>query len=91
MRAPTFLQRARVVGRLPPDDVEDAQQLQHVLHAAGAVSAARLGLRRLPAAAQDVAAAAAAAVAVAGQRAGTQAAATAHAVLAQVLDARATW
>lgn len=52
---PTFLHGARIGGGVSSDNVEDAQQLQNVLHPAGVLAAACLGLRRLPGNAKDLA------------------------------------
>lgn len=78
-----FLRGARVGRGIPSDDVQDAQQLQDVLHAAGVLAAARLGLGHFPGHAQDLAAL----IGRDGTRAET-ARAAAHAVLAHVLEKR---
>lgn len=83
LRALAFLQGARVGRPVPSDDVEDAQQLQDVLHAAGVLAAARLGLRHLSGHAQDLTAL------IGRERARaetTRAAAHAHTVLTHVLE-----
>lgn len=79
----TFLQRACVGGGVSSNDVEDAQQLQDVLHPAGVLAAARLRLRHLSGQAQDLTAL----IGCEGARAQTaRAPADTDAVLAQVLE-----